>query len=105
MSGYCTFTIYAKVPDEDGGGDRPIPCGKPRIGEVTGPQRTALCKRHYDAVARAMALAKDCEVEGCTAHQDVVHVRLTLDHPTGEMAATAGEHAIKPGEPGYGLRE
>lgn len=76
MSGYCTYTIYARVAETDGGGERSLPCGKERIGQVAGPGiYVVLCKRHYAVVERAVKAGAEYQ--------------LTLDR--AEMAAGGDE--------------
>lgn len=79
MNGFCTYTIYVRVRAEDGGGDRPVPCGNARVGVVLGPGLSVVvCKRHAEVVAKAL---RRTPKEG---------TRLTLD-TQGEMAAAGGD--------------
>ena len=80
MSGsICTYTVYVREKPEDGGRERPVPCGKPRVDQLVGPAiLLGLCKRHYEVVAKAIADKGD-------------QYQLTLDQPAAEMAAAGGD--------------
>lgn len=76
----CTYTVYVKEKPEDGGAERPVPCGKSAVGTLTGPAiRLRLCPRHVKVVAKAIT------------HQGPEY-RLTLDGELVlDMAATGDD--------------